>query len=85
MAVAEAVSVAVGAGGKVTVTVAEPDLVVSCTDTAVMVAVLAPADAVKRPDVLTVPVLAGLTVHVTAELKLPVPWTLAVHCEVCPV
>jgi hypothetical protein len=26
-----------------------------------------------------------VTDQVTAELKLPVPWTLAVHCEVAPV
>ena len=26
-----------------------------------------------------------VTDHVTAELKLPVPWTFAEHCEVAPV
>lgn len=66
------------------VTVAEFDLLVSSVDVAVIVAVPAVA-LVNSPDVLTVPALDGLTLHVTAELKLPVPCTVAVHCDVCPV
>jgi hypothetical protein len=54
-------------GGTVTVTVAEPDLVVSCVEVAVMVAVPAP-DGVKTPVLLTEPMFVGLTDHVTAEL-----------------
>ena len=54
-------------GGGVTVTVAEPDLVVSCVDVAVMVAVPA-AMGVKTPALLADPMLAGLTDHVTEEL-----------------
>jgi len=53
--------------GTVTVTVAEPDLVESCVDVAVIVAVPAPAG-VKTPELLTAPILVGLTDHVTAEL-----------------
>ncbi|HEV2487589.1 MAG TPA: hypothetical protein VGT08_18860 [Terracidiphilus sp.] len=68
----------------VTVTVAEPNLVVSCVDVAVIVAVPV-ATGVKTPALLTVPIFVGLTDHVTAELKLPVPVTLAVHAEVCVV
>ena len=41
----------------------------------------ATAGAVRRPLELMVPALAD---HVTAELKAPVPCTLAVHCEVAP-
>jgi hypothetical protein len=54
-------------GGTVTVTVAEPDLVVSCVDVAVMAAVPA-ALGVKTPELLVDPMLAGLTDHVTEEL-----------------
>ena len=46
-----------------------------------MVTEAATAGAVKRPLELMVPALAD---HVTAELKLPVPCTVAVHCEVAP-
>jgi len=53
--------------GTVTVTVAEPDLVESCVEVAAIVAVPAPAG-VKTPALLTVPMLVGLTDHVTAEL-----------------
>jgi hypothetical protein len=42
-------------------------LVESCVDVAVIVAVPAPAG-VKTPPLLTVPMLVGLTDHVTAEL-----------------
>ena len=53
--------------GTVAFTVADPDLVESCVDVAVMVAVPAPAG-VKTPAGLTAPMLVGLTDHVTAEL-----------------
>jgi len=54
-------------GGVATVTVAEPDLVASWVELAVIVAV--PANAgVKTPEPLTVPILVGLTDHVTEEL-----------------
>lgn len=45
---------------------------------AVSVAVPAEAGAVKTPLAFTEPLLAD---HVTAELKLPVPFTVALHCE----
>jgi hypothetical protein len=51
----------------VTVTVALPDLVESCVDVAVIVAVPVPAG-VKTPAPLTVPMLVGLIDHVTVEL-----------------
>jgi hypothetical protein len=51
----------------VTVTVTEPDLVESCVEVAVMVAVPAAAG-VNTPALLTVPMLEGLTDQVTAEL-----------------
>ena len=53
--------------GAVTVTVALPDLVESCVDVAVMVAVPTLAG-VRTPALLTVPMLVGLTDHVTDEL-----------------
>jgi hypothetical protein len=46
---------------------ADPDFVVSCVDVAVMVAVPVPAG-VRTPAPLTVPMLVGLTDHVTDEL-----------------
>jgi hypothetical protein len=73
----------VGAGF-VTVTVALPDLVVSCVEVAVIVAVPAPAG-VKTPALLTAPMLVGLTDHATDELKLPVPVTVGVQVDVCVV
>ena len=51
----------------VTVTVATPDLVASCVDVAVIVAVPMPAG-VKTPALLMVPMLVGLTNQVTDEL-----------------
>jgi len=57
--------------GPATVTVAEPDLVASWVDVAVrvaFVAVFSEEVGVKTPALLTVPALAGLTVHATAEL-----------------
>jgi len=53
--------------GAVTVTVALPNLVESCVDVAVTVAVPV-APGVNMPALLTVPMLAGLTDHVTEEL-----------------
>jgi hypothetical protein len=55
------------AGGTVTVTVADPDLVVSCVDVAMIDAVPA-AEGVKTPELLTAPMFVGLTDHVTEEL-----------------
>jgi len=54
-------------GGAFTVTVAEPDLVASCVEVAVMVPIPV-AMAVKTPVLLMVPTEAGLTAHVTEEL-----------------
>jgi len=65
-----------------TVSVAVPDFVVSCVDVAVRVAFPEVAGAVNSPDELTVPIVAN---HVTEELKLPVPWTVAEHWLVWPV
>jgi hypothetical protein len=66
---------------RVTVTDAVPDLVGSCVDVAVIVAV--PTDAgVKTPVLLTEPMLAGVTDHETEELKLPIPDTVAVQADV---
>jgi hypothetical protein len=53
--------------GTATVTVVEPDLVESCVDVAVMVAVPAVAG-VKMPVLLMAPMLAGLTDHMITEL-----------------
>ena len=53
--------------GGFTVTVADPDLVESSTEVAVIVAVPAVVG-VKTPELLTVPILAELTDQVTAEL-----------------
>jgi hypothetical protein len=57
------------AGVEVTVTGADPDLVASWVEVAVMVAVPAPVG-VKTPDELMVPPVAA---QVTAELNVPVP------------
>ncbi len=54
-------------------------MVVSCVLVAVMVTDPGAAGAVKSPLVLIVPALAD---QVTVELKAPVPWTVAPHCEV---
>ena len=53
--------------GTVTVTVAEPDFVVSWVEVAVIVAVPA-ADDVKTPVADTLPMVDGLTDQLTAEL-----------------
>jgi hypothetical protein len=68
-------------GGAATVTVVEPDFVMSCVEVAVMVAVPAPLG-VKRPELLTVPMLVGLTNHETVVLKFPEPATVGVQVEV---
>jgi hypothetical protein len=52
-----------------TVTDVDPDLVASCVEVAVMVAVPVP-EGVKTPDALIVPPVAA---QVTAELNAPVP------------
>lgn len=62
----------------VTVTLAEPDLVVSSVDVAVIVAV--PVETpVTLPEELIVAAPVLEDAQVTAELKLPVPVTVAVH------
>jgi hypothetical protein len=67
-------------GVVVTVTGADPDLVESCVEVAVMVAVPA-AVGVKTPDELMVPPVAA---QVTAELNAPLPCTVALHWLACP-
>jgi hypothetical protein len=59
----------------------EPDLVASCVDAAVMVAVPV-VFGVKIPVLLTEPMLDGLRDQATALLKLPVPLTIAVQADV---
>jgi hypothetical protein len=61
--------------------VAFPDLVESCVLVAVTVTAPVEFGAVNNPLPLIVPPLA---VHVTAELKFPVPWAVALHCDVAP-
>jgi hypothetical protein len=56
-------------------------LVASCVEAAVMVAVPALLG-VKTPELLTVPILVGLTDHVTAWLGFPVPVTFAAQVDV---
>jgi hypothetical protein len=68
----------------ITVTTAEPDLLVFKVEVAVIVAVPA-AVGVKTPALLTVPILDGLTDHVTVVLKFPVPVTVGAQVEVCVV
>ena len=62
-----------------TVIEAIPDLVVSCALVAVTFTVPAIAGAVKSPAELMLPPAAD---QVTTELKLPVPCTVALHCDV---
>ena len=64
-----------------TITVVEPDLVESCVEVAVIVAVPASAG-VKTPELLTLPMVDGLTDQLTALLKLPVPVTVGVQDDV---
>jgi hypothetical protein len=67
--------------GAATITVADPDLVESNVEVAVMVAV--PADVgVKTPELLTLPMLDGLSDQLTELLKLPVPVTVGVQVDV---
>ena len=72
------------AEGAVTATIAEPDLVGSCVEVAVMVAVPALLG-VNTPELVTAPMLAGLTDHVTVVLNPPVPVTVGVQADVCVV
>jgi len=68
-------------GAELTVTVADPNLEVSCDAVAVIVAV--PVElGVNTPPLLTVPMVEGLTDQVTVELKVPVPVTVGVQVEV---
>jgi hypothetical protein len=62
-----------------TAMIALADLVGSCVLVAVTVAVPAEAGAVKTPAAFTVPLVAD---QATAELYVPVPFTVAVHCAV---
>jgi hypothetical protein len=62
---------------------ADPDLVVSCVEVAVIVAVPVKEAAVNTPESLTLPISVGLTDHLTSEPLEPVPVTVAVHGEVC--
>jgi hypothetical protein len=79
--------------GAMRVREAEPDLVVSWVDVAVIVTGLvagATVGAVYRPAELMVPSVelppaTPPTLQVTVKAKLPVPVTLAEHCEVPPV
>jgi hypothetical protein len=67
-----------------TVTVALPDFVGSSTEVAVIVAIPVVA-AVNNPVLDIVPMLDGLTDHVTSPLKDPVPDTSTLAWAVCPV
>ena len=62
-------------------TVADPDLVVSCVEVAVIVADPAPAG-VNTPLPFMLPILDGLANHVTELLKFPVPDTVDVQVDV---
>jgi hypothetical protein len=70
--------------GFVTAIGVDPDLVESSVEVAMIVAVPVPAG-VNTPALVTVPMLVGLTDHVTEELKLPVPFTVGVQVDVCVV
>jgi len=67
-----------------TATDALPDFVESSVEVAEIVAVPAAAG-VNTPELLIEPMLMGLTDHVTEELTLPVPLTVAVQFVLCPV
>ena len=67
--------------GAVTATVAEPDLVESCVEVAMMVAVPA-AVGVKAPVRLIVPIPEGLAVQLMESPKFPVPDTVEAHADV---
>ena len=68
-------------GGTDTDTVAEPLLVASCVEVAVIVAVPVPLGE-KTPEPLTDPILVGLTDQLTELLKVPVPVTVGVQVDV---
>lgn len=68
-------------GGTDTVTWNEPDLVGSCVEVAVIVAV-PDVPGVKTPALLMVPAPVGETAHETALLKFPVPTTEALQVDV---
>jgi len=71
-----------GLGGlDCTVIVAVPDFEPSCILVAVIVTVSGEPGAVNSP---LDPIIPALVDHVTAELKLPEPWTDAMHCDVAP-
>src|SRR5580658_388007 len=72
-----------GEAAACTVMEAVPDLVESSVLVAVTVIVAAAEGAVNRPVALMLP--PPVADHVTAELKPPLPWTVALHCEVAPV
>lgn len=74
----QAIETEVMVGGAATVTFALPDLVESCVEVAVMVAVPVPLG-VKTPDEVIAPSVAA---QVTAELNAPVPCTVAVQVDV---
>src|SRR5271157_4640593 len=83
MVVGLAAKLAVAGGGSA-MTVVEPDLVASCTDVAVTVIGVAEEiepGGMSRPDADMVPTDAD---QLTAELKLPVPVTVAEHWLVWP-
>ena len=66
-----------------TATIAVPDLVASCVEVAVIVTFVAEdtRGAVKRPEDDMWP---AFVLHVTVEVKFPVPMTVAEHWLVCP-
>jgi hypothetical protein len=72
----------VGSAAACTVMAVVPDFDVSSVLVAVTVTLAAAAGAVKSPAELIDP--PPETDHVTAVLKLPVPCTLAEHCDVAP-
>jgi hypothetical protein len=65
-------------GGKFIVIVAEPDLLGSCTETALQLPVPVP-DGVKTPEESIVPSVA---LQFTALVNAPVPLTVTEHCDV---
>jgi hypothetical protein len=65
----------------VTVTDAVAEFLESCNEVAVIVTVPI-VTPVTEPEALTVAMAVFEDVQVTAELKLPVPVTVAVHCDV---
>jgi len=73
----------IAGGAVVTVIFAKPVMFVypACAEWAVQVAVPAPEGVSTPPDVIVPPV----AVHVTAELKAPVPVTVAAQVAVCEV